>query len=237
MGTTTTQFITALANQHRIILISGLAVVAHGYNRPTKDADIWAEPLDSPIIWAEKLRDFLANYPDLSIHTLPGWKKITSSSEIATAAEEIGMIRINGLNCPLGIFRRPNEFPENSFDEVYDRGTIGADGTRLPDPLDLIVTKLNTGREQDFYDTQHLESLVRKHYAEVLPTASLNEVKALFDRFLDWQVCEQALKNPSQEVKDYTLLCLKEMAEEGDPFTQAILENRPIPYTYSPPSP
>jgi hypothetical protein len=107
----------------------------------------------------------------------------------------------------------------------------------LPDPLDLVVTKLNTGRQQDLEDAQFLESLVRKHYAEVLPTASIGEVKELFDRFLDWQVCEHALKNPSQEVRDYTHMCLEEMAGEGDPFSQAILEKRPIPYTYLPPAP
>lgn len=153
MGTTTAQFISTLARQHRIIVIDGLAVIAHGYNRPTKDADIWADPLDSALIWAEKLRDFLALFPDLTIHRLPGWEKITTCGEIAAAAEELGMIRINGLNCPLDIFRRPNEFPENSFNEVYDRATVSADGTRLPDPLDLIITKLDTGRTQDFHDT------------------------------------------------------------------------------------
>jgi hypothetical protein len=234
MGTQTTDFIRALAIEHRIIVIGGLAVIAHGYNRPTKDADIWADPLDSANHWADRLHRFLGNYPDLSIHTLPGWRKISTPSEIALAAEEVGMIRINGLNCPLDIFRRPNEFPEDSFDDVYFRGTAGEDGSHLPDPLDLIVTKMNTGRAQDFQDAQHLESLVRKHYAEVLPSASLAEVKALFDRFLDWQVCEQALKNPSQEVKDYTLSCLEEMASEGDPFSLAILESRPIPYTHFP---
>jgi hypothetical protein len=214
-----------------------LAVIAHGYNRPTKDADIWADPLDSATNWARRLYGILQKYPDLTIHTLPDWKKISTPSEIATAAEEVGMIRISGLNCPLDIFRRPNEFPEDSFDEVYARGTESEDGSHLPDPLDLIVTKLNTGRAQDFHDTQHLESLVRKRYAEVLPTASISEVKALFARYLDWQVCEHALRNPSQEVKDYTLQSLREMAEEGDPFSQAILEKRPIPYTHFPTAP
>jgi hypothetical protein len=237
MGTQTTGFIRALANQHRIIVIGGLAVIAHGYNRPTKDADIWADPLDSATTWAERLHGFLAKFPHLTIHTLPDWRKISTPSEIATAAEEVGMIRINGLNCPLDIFRRPNEFPEDSFDEVYARGKESEDGSHLPDPLDLIVTKLNTGRAQDFHDTQHLESLVRKHYAEVLPTASIAEVKALFARYLDWQVCEHALKNPSQEVKDYALQSLQEMADEGDPFSQAILEKRPIPYTHFPQAP
>lgn len=237
MGTTSAQFITDLAREHRIILIGGLAVIGYGYNRPTKDADIWADPIGSPMSWARKLCGFIARYPNLTIHTLPGWREVTSTDEISAAADEVGMIRINGLDCPLDIFRRPNEFCEDSFDEVFARGRDNKDGSRLPDPLDLIITKLDTGRQQDFYDTQHLESIVRKNYAEVLPTASMEEVKALFDRFLDWQVCEHALRNPSQEVKDYTRRCLREMADEGDPFALSILENRPIPYTHFPQAP
>ncbi len=70
---------------------------------------------------------------------------------------------------------------------------------------------------------------VRERYRHVLPTASLEEVRYLFDRFLDWEVCAMALENPSQEVKDYAVECLREMAAEGDPFSLALLENREIP--------
>ncbi len=41
MGTTTGEFITALAADHRVLVIGGLAVIAHGFNRPTQDADVW----------------------------------------------------------------------------------------------------------------------------------------------------------------------------------------------------
>lgn len=149
--------------------------------------------------------------------------------EIADAADEIGMVRILGLDCPLDVFCRPNEFPAESFDEVYQRGSIITDGTCLPDPLDLIVTKLNTGRAKDLDDSRHLETVIRERYRHLLPTASLEEVRYLFDRFLDWEVCAMALENPSQEVKDYAVECLREMAAEGDPFSLALLENREIP--------
>jgi hypothetical protein len=141
------------------------------------------------------------------------------------------MLRVLGLDCPLDIFRQPNEFPAESFDEVFDRSTRNADGTRLPDPLDLIITKLNTGRDQDRYDSQHLESVIRERYRKLLPSASLDEVRKLFERFLDWEVCQIALNHSEQEVRDYAVECLREMATEGDPFSQALLDERQIPYS------
>ncbi len=229
MGTTTGQFIAALADSHRVLVIGGLAVIAHGFNRPTKDADVWLEPMVSPEAWAAALDRVRVRFPNLTLHTLPGWRAV-SGPEIAAAADEVGMVRVLGLDCPLDIFRRPNEFPEGSFDEVYQRGSSNADGTRLPDPLDLIITKLNTGRVKDLDDSRHLESVIRERYRAVLPVASLEEVTRLFDRFLDWEVCAMALENPSQEVRDHAMACLREMAAEGDPFSQALLEDRGIPY-------
>ena len=164
------------------------------------------------------------------MHTLPGWR-LVAGPEIAAAAEEIGMVRVLGLDCPLDIFRQPNEFPSDSFDEVFDRGTTNADGTHLPDPLDLIITKLNTGRDKDLHDSQHLESVIRERYRTLLPSASLEEVRHLLDRFLDWEVCRMALDNPTQGVRDFAIECLREMAGEGDPFAQALLEDRQIPYS------
>ncbi|MEI6176060.1 MAG: hypothetical protein WCS43_04140 [Verrucomicrobiota bacterium] len=230
MVTPAGQFISALANQHRVLVIGGLAVIAHGFNRPTKDADIWLDPLDSPTTWAGVLERICAGFPGLSIHTLPGWRPV-AGPEISQAAEEIGMVRILGLDCPVDIFRRPNEFPSDSFDEVFERGTPNTDGTRLPDPLDLIITKLNTWRDKDLDDSRHLESVIRKRYQTILPSASLDEVRKLFDRFLDWEVCRIALENPSQDVRNYTIECLREMAGEGDPFSQALLEDHKIPYS------
>ncbi|MES2982390.1 MAG: hypothetical protein V4727_08760 [Verrucomicrobiota bacterium] len=230
MGATSGEFIAALAAEHRVILIGGLAVIAHGYNRPTKDADIWLEPFDSSDTWAQALNQTCAKFPGLTLHSLPGWKQITGF-EIAEVADDIGMIRVLGMDCPVDIFRKPNEFPADSFDEVFTRATSIADGTKLPDPLDLIITKLNTGRDKDLHDSQHLESVIRERYRNTLPSASLDEVKHLLERFMDWEVCKIALENPSQKVRDYVIDCLREMAADGDPFSQALLEEREIPYS------
>ena len=230
MGATSGQFIEALASEYRVLVIGGLAVIAHGLNRPTKDVGVWLEPLDSPSTWAGVLEKVCEDYPGLTVHTLPGWRQITGA-QVAEAADDVGMVRILGLDCPLDIFRRPNEFPEGSFDEVFERGTQNSDGTVLPDPLDLIITKLNTGQDKDLDDSRHLESVIRERYRKMLPSASLDEVRQLFDRFLDWQVCQIAMGNPSQEVRDYAVECLREMAAEGDPFSQTLLEDRQIPYS------
>lgn len=60
--------------------------------------------------------------------------------------------------------------------------------TRLHDPLDLCVTKPNTGRDKDLEDARHLESVFRKRYRAILPNASIDETKRLLRRFLDWEV-------------------------------------------------
>jgi hypothetical protein len=43
MAITAQQFIDRLTENHRVVLIGGLAVIGHGYNRPTRDVDIWLE--------------------------------------------------------------------------------------------------------------------------------------------------------------------------------------------------
>jgi len=229
MGTPTDQFIRTLTSRHRVIVLGGLAVIAHGFNRPTKDADVWLEPMSSPEDWAAALNHVCGVIPGVSIHSLPGWQKV-AAEDLARVINDTGIVRILGLDCPLDIFRRPNEFTEEAFDEVYDRATANNDGTRLPHPLDLIVTKLDTGRLQDFQDSQFLEDLVRKDYAGRLPHARVEEVKSMFNRFLDWKVCQIALANPDPAVHAFVLDTLSEMAEEGDPFAQALLDGKPIPY-------
>jgi hypothetical protein len=120
MGPTAGQFIEELARRYRVLVIGGLAVIAHGFNRPTKDADVWLEPLVSPSAWADALEQVCCRFPGLTLHTLPGWRQV-AGPRISAAAEKVGMVRILGLDCPLDIFRQPNEFPPDSFDEVFSR--------------------------------------------------------------------------------------------------------------------
>jgi hypothetical protein len=228
MGATAGQFITALTEGHDVIVIGGLAVIAHGFNRPTKDADVWLEPLDSSSVWADALEQVCSQFAGLTIHTLPGWRLVAGPA-IAVAAEEVGMVRVLGLDCPLDIFRRPNEFAADSFGEVLSRATRNADGTWLPDAIDLAISKDLTNRDKDVLDINFLESKVRKLWVERLPEASLTEAHALFDRFVDWRTCEAALINPDPAVTELAMSYLREFAADGDPFSQALLANAPVP--------
>jgi hypothetical protein len=145
------------------------------------------------------------------------------------AVEETGLVRISGLDCPLDVFRKPNEVELAAFDAFHARGLKRADGIVLPHPLDLIETKLNTGRDQDLRDIQFLEDKVRAEYRAQLPTATLDEALALLDRYSEWRILQAALENPSPEVRELAMSHLREFAAAGDPFSLAILEGREIP--------
>ena len=227
MARTVQDFIDEMTPRHRVVILGGVAVIAHGYSRHTQDADIWLEPLASPEEWAEIILATCAKLPGTTIHRLPGWVEV-SGWEVATAADETGMVRIRGLNCPLDIFRRPNEFKELAFEDVVSRAKLNADGTLLPDALDLIQSKLDTDRDKDLRDIAHLESVVRADYKKRLPSVTVEEAQAMLGRYSEWQVLEAALTNPSPGVRELAMAHLREFAAAGDPFSLAILEGREI---------
>jgi hypothetical protein len=41
-------FTHALARDHRVILLGGMAIITFGHSRKTKDVDVWLEPLSTP---------------------------------------------------------------------------------------------------------------------------------------------------------------------------------------------
>ncbi len=228
MGTPTDRFIRLLTSRHRVIVLGGLAVIAHGLSRSTYDGDIWLDPMPGSDTWATELERCCRDFGGLTLHRLPGWTPV-SGDEIRTAVVDTGIIRVLGLDCPLDVFRVPNEIEAEAFDEVCARGTIRSDGTILPDPLDLLQSKMDTGRDKDRLDIGHLESVVRRTYEEQLPFASYEKAQAMLARYSEWQVLQAALLNPSPEVRELAMTHLREFAAAGDPFSLAILEGREIP--------
>ncbi|MFM7180016.1 MAG: hypothetical protein ACKO2G_00915 [Verrucomicrobiales bacterium] len=228
MVATAQEFIQKLSERHGVIVIGGLAVIAHGFNRPTKDADIWLEPMDSPSEWAATIQETCRCFSGLTIHTLPEWRMV-SGPAVAEAAAEIGMVRIMGLDCPVDVFREPNEFAASSFADVLSRCTRNSDSTWLPDPIDLAISKDLTNRDKDAHDILFLESIARNRWIEILPSATREQAESLFARFVDWQTCQAAMSNPDQTVREMAIAYLREFAREGDPFSQAILDGREIP--------
>ena len=152
-----------------------------------------------------------------TVHRLSGWS-VVAWQEIALAVEETGLVHILGLNCPLVIFRRPNEFKEGQFDEVILNPSRSGDGTFFPSPLDLNQSKSETGQEKNFYGVLYLESLVRADYKARLPVASLEEAEKMLGHYSEWQFLQAALENSLPQVQELAGTHLGEFAAVGDPF-------------------
>lgn len=216
-------FLHALTGERRVLLLGGLAIIAHGLSRATKDADIWLEPMESAGAWADLLFAATAHFPETRIARPPGWAVMESREEVAIAADETGMVRVLGLECPLDIFRRPNEFEEAAFDDVWNRAAEKEDGVRLPDAADLLVSKHDTGRDRDAEDIHFLEAKLRRISGDALLTASRAEAEAIFARYVDHAVAARALENPDLAVQALARELLGELAAQGDPFARDAL--------------
>ena len=167
-GIPTDDFVRELARRHRVLMLGGMAVIAHGFSRPTKDSDVWLEPFDSEEKWAASLQEAMTAFPGLQVWSLAR-RCVLPLQEIAADAQQFGVVRVNGLTLPLDVFRRPNELEIENFEDIWFRAKPLKEGARLPDEIDLYRTKLNTGREQDWKDQNFLESLVKKRFRARLP--------------------------------------------------------------------
>lgn len=215
-------FIRRLASMHRVMLLGGMAVIAHGRSRHTKDFDIWLDPAGSVSEWTQNLTRVLEEFPASYVWSLAEKRRL-ELGEIAADVEDFGVIRVGGLELPVDVFRKPNELETTDFDPVWSRATVREDGVALPQELDLYVTKMNTGREHDGDDAGFLIGLVKKRFAGRLPICDMTEAKDLLDRFLDPEVLGFAQTNPNADVRQYVVSLLREFEAEGDPFSRDIL--------------
>jgi hypothetical protein len=219
----TDQFIHALAAQHRVVLIGGMAIISHGLSRRTKDVDIWLDPMNSSAEWADRLLRVAEDFPASRFWSL-ACRRDLQPDELAGEIADFGVIRITGFDRDIDVFRRPNELGEESFDEVWTRAVrVLEGGVRLPDPLDLHISKADTGREHDLKDQLFLESLVKTRFRERLPVCDLTEATGMLDRFLDPEVLQYARTNPHPEVRALARKYLHEFEAEGDPYSRDIL--------------
>ena len=145
-----------LAARYRVILVGGMAVIGHGLARRTKDYDIWLEPMKSAEEWAMALVSACAAHPEARFWSL-AQKRNLNPTEIEAEVEEAKVVRMTGLNLPVDVFRCPNEMEVEDFDSVWNRASVMEDNVALPDPVDLYLTKVETGREQDWQDQIYLD--------------------------------------------------------------------------------
>ncbi len=179
------EVVTRLARRGRVIVLGGIAVVLHGFHRSTKDVDLWVDPLGDERLWADSLRQFMrsegltaARFADAAGNFAP-----VDLEEIPAVVAEDRFVRILGADRPIDAFRAPNHLTAEEFDEIWQRCELLEDGTRLLDEIDLIVTKMGTGRPHDEADTRFLQSKVERSYRERIKTCSPNEASKLFERF------------------------------------------------------
>ena len=219
----TEQFIEQLAKRGRILLLGGMAVIAHGLARVTKDIDIWLEPFATPGEWSDVVQDILATLPGTQTYDLRN-QIVVKHSEIVKLAERDSVIRIIGLDRPLDIFRVPHNLEVNDFDAVWERAKMQISSMRVPDEIDLLVTKEETDRPHDIADISFLEDKVRRYLSDVLKTCSYDDAKNIFARYADHETCRASLKNTDSNVRDLGLNLLQEWAKSGDPFALEILK-------------
>ena len=224
MGTQTEsdELIRRLAGEFRVLTLDGLAVIATGLSRNTYDADIWVEPFASPDEWSNHLSPILYASGTAQPVAIGSWEKI-GRGKLAGVIGRDGVIRVNGLERPLDIFRDPNQLAMEDFDEIWDRAQLQDDGTRLPDPIDLLVSKQETGRDKDRADIIFLEGKIEADYLARLPKVSADEAAHMLRRFLTPRVAEAALAHPGNGVGELARKFLHELAEEGDPYAAEIL--------------
>ena len=222
MAATLQQFLARAASRQRIILLGGLAVIAHGLSRPTKDGDVWLEPLESPEAWAAAVRTTLSEFDNVRLWCLAAQRGV-DPDELAGAIAAQAMVRILGLNADLDLFRQPHNLQCEDFDLIWQHAEPWTDGVRLIDPVDLILTKENTGRDQDAYDIGFLEGKIRRDFGARLAAASVDEARGLFARYADHVVCERALMNPDPTVRALAREILRELAAQGDWFSRDVL--------------
>ena len=110
-------FIRELAARHRVILLGGMAMIAHGLTRQTKDFDIWLEPFSGAQEWAAMLLATTRIFAEAKLWSLAQRREL-ADEELAMEAEDSGVVRINGFALPVDVFRRPNEFEPEDFERV-----------------------------------------------------------------------------------------------------------------------
>lgn len=222
-SSTTDRLIRQIASKCRVLSLGGLAVISHGLSRNTHDADIWVDPMESASKWASIIGPMVYATPNAKPVAIAVWTPI-SQAEFESVVSRDGVFRIIGLDRPLDIFREPNELPTEEFEAAWQRAVELKDGTRLPDEIDLLMTKQLTDRAKDVLDIGFLENKAEVRYLAEIPLASEELALGMLERFLTPKVAETAIAHTSAAVREIGFRFLRELADEGDPFAAEILK-------------
>ncbi|MDQ3624217.1 MAG: hypothetical protein M3463_17300 [Verrucomicrobiota bacterium] len=216
---------TLLAVRRRALLIGGMAMILHGLNRTTRDVDLWLDPGMGPEEWAENVAQFLRDNPELRLTRIAVETNVTSA-EIAGVIAEDRVVRLHGADRPIDLFRIPHQLEEIDFEAAWTRSLPLETGKlRLIEEIDLIVSKQFTGRAHDESDIRFLEEKIEESGRQKLRHCSEEEARRLFERFTTPMLASFAAREAEQpKVRNLGLAVLQELANEGDPFAEELLE-------------
>lgn len=217
-----------LAGKNRVIVLGGIAVILHGLPRATKDVDLWLDPTSSEQLWAQSLRQVIeAEHLTASrIGHETGMFVPIRMDEIASTVAKDRFLRILAADRPIDIFRIPNQLDVSDFDDVWNHSRELPDGTRLIDEIDLVVTKMDTGRIHDEADIRFLHDKIEKAYMRQIRTCSVDEAAKLFERFADPDIAAFAATDAEdQAVSALGLDILNELSNDGNPYATQLMED------------
>jgi hypothetical protein len=125
----TAQIIESLAAKKRVLVLGGMAVIAHGLSRTTVDADIWLEPMESISAWCDVVRAELAPHSSAWFFDVSRQRQI-ERSDLEETIDTAGMVRIGGLDRYLDVFYNPNQLDLEDFDAAWNFATLGLGNAR-----------------------------------------------------------------------------------------------------------
>jgi len=216
------ELIDAFAAKGKVLLIGGLAVIAHGLTRTTKDGDIWYEPKNSAAEWADDALQVMKDFHQCSFYDLAGKRRIPAE-RLLEIVESSGVVRVVGLDMDLDVFRIPHNMDAEDFEGAWRRSLPCKGSYRLMDEVDLALTKFDTGRSLDISDSSFLEGKANDKFGVIAASADFDTVRSLLDRIENHILLAKALENPDEAVVKLAIERLKVMADEGNPFAEEIL--------------
>lgn len=223
LASSESDFLRQLAAAHRVLLLGRAATAAHGGPFIVQDYEVWLEPMENETSWAQSLHHLVHGFLHLSLCAPPALTPL-SSQAAAVAVSAGGPLGVTGFSVPILIHRQANEFRVDEFDRVWTDASPLSGDLRLPSLMDTFLNKINTRRHRDYEEMVWLEEKVRGLFAARLPHCDLEEANCLLARYIDPESLRHALINPRPEVQALARAHLKQFAESGDPYSEAILE-------------
>lgn len=175
-------------------------MLAHGLERFTKDIDIWLDPTRGLAPWCSILTRALARFKTAELVSVRSGTQIKADVLRATArAEEI--VRISGLDMDVDVFFRPNNIATTDFEAIWSRAIEKEKGLKVPDEIDLGLTKMGTKRIQDRIDIEWLDAKVIPKLSRQLKKCSLEQANDIFSRLVTTALLQAAMENPDKKVR------------------------------------